>query len=254
MKLIQEKISEFATLYGFIHEPLEEMPNITEFPVMLVLPGGAFRFCSQREGEPVAMVFYAEGYSAFVLDYTTVTKKPDAIMADPMEDVQKALQWLHGHADQYHICPTKIAMLGFSGGGHLAAAAATHGPLRPDVLVLGYPGIVHSDMRALECPDIVECVDTDTPPAFIFSTADDKVTPPIHPLAFAMALNQAGVEFELHIFDSGVHGLSLGKTLTCSGFKDNVNPVFAQWFSLCVRWLAAQLGDFAVSDMETDRK
>lgn len=202
----------------------------------------------------MAMAFYAEGYSAFVLDYTTVTKKPDAVMADPMEDVQKALQWLCGHAEQYHICQTKIAMLGFSGGGHLAAAAATHGPLRPDVLVLGYPGIVHSDLRALECSEIIECVDADTPPAFIFSTADDKVTPPIHPLTFALALNQAGVEFELHIFDSGVHGLSLGKTLTCSGLQDNVNPVFAQWFSLCVRWLADKLGDFAVSAIDTDRK
>lgn len=254
MRIIQEKISEYATLSGFVHEPLREMPNIAEFPAILVLPGGAFRFCSQREGEPVAMAFYAEGYSAFVLDYTTVTKKPDATMADPMEDVQKTLQWLRRHAEEYHICATKIAMLGFSGGGHLAAAAAAHGPLRPDVLVLGYPGIVHSDLRALECPDIVECVDGDTPPSFIFSTADDKVTPPIHPLAFAMALHQAGVEFELHIFDSGVHGLSLGKTLTCSGLQDNVNPVFAQWFPLCMRWLTGKLGDFAVSDMGKESK
>lgn len=50
MKLIQEKISEFATLYGFIHEPLEEMPNITEFPVMLVLPGARSVFAAKGRG------------------------------------------------------------------------------------------------------------------------------------------------------------------------------------------------------------
>lgn len=248
MKMIQEEISEYASLKGIIHEPLQEMPNVNSFPVMLVLPGGGFRFCSQREGEPVAMAFYAEGYSVFVLDYTTVTKKPDAKMEDPMEDVQRTLQWIHDHAGQYHLNPDKIGMLGFSGGGHLAAAAATHGPMRPNALILGYPGIVHSDLRALECPDIIERVNADTPPAFIFSTRDDQVTPPVHPLSFASALSQAGIGFELHIFNKGVHGLSLAKPFTCSGFKENVNPVFAQWFPLCIRWLTEELGDFAISN------
>ena len=62
------------------------MANIQAYTAMLVLPGGGFRFCSDREGEPVAMAYFAEGYQTFVLDYTTVTKKPDATIEDPMRD------------------------------------------------------------------------------------------------------------------------------------------------------------------------
>ena len=253
MKLIQYKLGEHATLTGYLHEPTPEMANIERYPAILVLPGGGFRFCSAREGEPVAMAFFAEGYQAFVLDYTTVTKKPDATIEDSMQDVQLALVHLQENEESYFLAPHKMAMIGFSGGGHLAGASATHGPLRPDALVLGYPGIVHSDLRALECPDIVESVDEHTPPTFLFSTRDDQITPPVHPLAFAQALDKAGGDFELHIFRSGVHGLSLAKSLTCGGDQKMVNPAFAQWFPMCIQWLADNLGDFTIYGVNDGR-
>lgn len=253
MKLIEIQLNEYATLTGFLHEPSAEMGNIDTYPAILVLPGGGFRICSKREGEPVAMAFFAKGYHAFVLDYTHVTKKPDATIEEPMQDVQFALAHLQEHEKEYRIAPHKVAMIGFSGGGHLASASATHGPLRPDALVLGYPGIVHSDLRALECPDIIESVDEHTPPTFLFSTRDDQVTPPVHPLTFAQALDAAGVDFELHIFRSGVHGLSLANSLTCSGDKENVNPIFAQWFPMCVQWLTDKLGDFTIYGVNDGR-
>lgn len=253
MKLIEVQLNQYATLIGFLHEPDAEMGNIDTYPAILVLPGGGFRICSKREGEPVAMAFFAEGYQAFVLDYTHVTKKKDATIEEPMQDVQLALAHLQEHEGDYRIAPHKTAMIGFSGGGHLASASATHGPLRPDALVLGYPGIVHSDLRALECPDIIESVDENTPPTFLFSTRDDQVTPPVHPLTFAQALNAAGVDFELHIFRSGVHGLSLATSLTCSGDKKNVNPIFAQWFPMCIQWLMDKLGDFKIYGVNDGR-
>lgn len=253
MKIIQQTLGTYAKLTGFLHEPSNEMSNIEEYPAILILPGGGFRICSEREGEPVAMAFFAQGYQSFVLNYTTVTKNPNAVMADPMLDVQLTLQHLNNHAAGYRIAPHRLAMLGFSGGGHLASASATHGPLRPDALVLGYPGIIHNDLRALDCPDIIESVDADTPPSFIFSTRDDQVTPPAHPLAFAQALNAAGVDFELHIFRSGVHGLSLANAFTSNGDKNNVNPVFAEWFPLCTRWLNEKLGEFTVYGVNDGR-
>lgn len=128
MKLIREKLGDFAELTGYLHEPDQEMGNIRKFPVILVLPGGGFRICSSREAEPIASAYYAEGYSAFVLDYTTVTKKPEAVMADPMKDVQDALNWIHTHGEDCCLNTDRIAMIGFSGGGHLAAASATHDP------------------------------------------------------------------------------------------------------------------------------
>lgn len=253
MKLIELQLNKYATLTGFLHEPDAEMGNIDAYPAILVLPGGGFRICSKREGEPVATAFFSKGYQAFALDYTHVTKKPDATMEDPMRDVQLALAHLQENRETYHLAPHKLAMIGFSGGGHLASASATHGPLRPDALVLGYPGIVHSDLRALECPDIVESVDGRTPPTFLFSTRDDQVTPPVHPLTFAQALDKAGVDFELHIFRSGVHGLSLANSLTCSGDKENINPIFAQWFPMCVQWLTDKLGDFTIYGVNDGR-
>ena len=128
----------------------------------------------------------------------------------------------------------------------MASAVATHGPERPDALILGYPGIIHSDLRALDCPDIIESVNVQTPPTFIFSTRNDFVTPPKHPLAFAKALDDAGVGFELHIFREGDHGLSLAKPLTSGGYTNQVEPIAAQWFKMSVDWLKAEFGEFAV--------
>lgn len=241
MKQIRTELSSHAWMTGFIHEPNPEMPNHADFPAILVLPGGGFRFCSAREGEPVAAAFYAAGYSSFVLDYTTVTKKPDAVIDDPMKDTELALRWIREHAAEYALRGDQVAMIGFSGGSHLAAAVATHGPERPDALILGYPGILHSKLRALECPDIIECVDENTPPTFMFSTRDDKVTPPKHPLAMANALDAAGVSFEMHIFRSGPHGLSLANDVTCAGNPAMVNPAFAGWLTMCLEWLKAEM-------------
>ena len=57
MKLIREKLGDFAELTGYLHEPDQEMGNIRKFPVMLVLPGGGFRICSSREAEPIASAY-----------------------------------------------------------------------------------------------------------------------------------------------------------------------------------------------------
>ena len=253
MKTVTITLNEYAAMQGFIHEPDAEMGNLKDFPVMIVVPGGGFRFCSSREGIPVAMKYFAEGFSSFVLDYTTVTKKPKAVMEDPMQDAQAALQYIMDHREELHLAKGKTAMIGFSGGGHLAAACATHGPLRPDALLLGYPGIVHSDLRALDCPDIPSSVDELTPPSFIFSTRADMVTPPIHPLTFAIALDNAGVDFELHIYKTGAHGLSLGTSLTSSGYPSNIQPAFAGWFDRSVQWLKEIFGDVLIYGVNDGR-
>lgn len=254
MKLIIEKINSFAELVGYIHVPDAEMFHMKTFPAILILPGGAFRVCAPREAEPVAMKFFAEGYQAFVLNYTTVTADPSAKMEDPMKDVESAIRYLRENSEGLFLADGKLALLGFSGGGHLAAAVATHSPERPDALILGYPGIVHSDLRALECPDILERVDGHTPPAFIFSSRYDAVTPPVHTLSLALALEEAGVDFELHIFRGCVHGLSLGTSLTSNGEETNIAPAYAKWFGLCVTWLTERFGDFSLWNAENSGK
>ena len=254
MEQIREKLGEFGVLTGFLHEPSPEMANVQAWPGILVLPGGGFRMCSDREAEPVAMAFYARGYNAFVLHYTTVTDKPDATIADPMRDVEAALSLIRQKAAAYRMKEKALAMIGFSGGAHLAASVAVHGPVRPDALVLGYPGILHSDLRALECPDIETSVDEKTPASFVFVTRDDPVTPPRHALAFVGALDRAGVDYELHIFRTGSHGLSLAVPFTSGGDRAMVNPAFARWFDLCCEWLTAKFGEFTVYGVNDGRE
>lgn len=253
MKLIQEKIGSIAKLTGYIHETSPEMANIKEFPAILVLPGGGMRICSDREAEPVAMSFYAEGYSAFVLKYTTVSDKPDAVMEEPMQEVQETLRWIRDNAAELAIDPKKVAVIGFSGGGHLACASITHGTEKPDALVLGYPGIVESAHRALNCPDILEHVDETMPPVFLFGSRFDPVTPPVHILSMVQRLTEVGIDYEVHMFNGKVHGLSLGKSFTCSGGRANVDPVFAKWFPMCIDWLKEKLGDFTIYGVNDGR-
>ena len=178
MRLIDVPLGEHATMRGYLHEPSPEMRNAEAFPAVLVLPGGAFRVCSVREGEPVALAFFAEGYSTFVLDYTTLRKKPDAVFEDMMADCAAALRYLRENAAALHLQEGRIAAIGFSAGGRLAAAAAAYGPERPDLLLLGYSGILGDVSRTPACPDIVGRVDARTPPAFLFATRDDPVVPP----------------------------------------------------------------------------
>ncbi len=253
MRIIKKKIGEYAELTGYLHELNDETDNIKEYPAILIFPGGGFRTCSFLESEPIALAYLAEGYQAFTLKYTTVTDKENATIEDPMTDAQKALEWIRDCREEYCIGKEQLALLGFSGGAHLAAATATHGPQRPDVLLLGYPGILHSELRALECPDIIECIDEKTPPTFLFGTRDDKVTPPKHILAFAQALEENNIEFEVHIFRKGEHGFSLAKPLTSVGDKNRVNPDVAQWFQLSVRWLKEMQGEFTVYGVNDGR-
>ncbi len=253
MKLIQEMLTKNATLTGYLHIPSQEMDNIHTYPAVLILPGGGFRICSEREAEPIAMAFFAQGYQAFVLDYTTISKNKNASMADAMTDCNEAIAHIRSHCQEYDISEGQLAMIGFSGGGHLAAACATHGPNRPDALILGYPGIIHSDLRALDCPDIIESVDDLTLPCFLFSTRDDQVTPPAHILALSQALNEHNTDFELHIFRSGVHGLSLGNSLTCNGDKHYINDAFQSWLPMCLTWLKTQFGDFTIYGVNDGR-
>lgn len=72
-------------------------------------------------------------------------------------------------------------------------------------------------------------------------------------LAFASALEKAGVDFELHIFPGGVHGMSLGKSFTCSGNASYVDQEYAQWFPMSVRWLKNKLGDFTIYGVNDGR-
>ncbi|WP_084134692.1 alpha/beta hydrolase [Paenibacillus harenae] len=235
--------NENVTLTVYLLDQSHEMPNTSIRPAVLILPGGAYRGCSDREAEPVAMAFLAEGYQAFVLRYSV---GQNAAFPRPLQDAEEALTMIREQSGEWGIDPDKVAVCGFSAGGHLAAALGTMGKVRPNALILGYPCILAS-MDAIfpaPVPGVDEAVDAFTPPTFIFHTFADTLVPVNNALMFASAMDRAKVPFELHIFRNGVHGLSLAKPVTSSGLRSMVDYDAARWFELCTAWIKNVFGDF----------
>ncbi len=127
-------------------------------PAILIIPGGGYEFVSSREGEIVAKRFFSKGYNAFVLVYTVNPMDFAPLKMQALSDAARAMRMLRAGSDRYGIDPRKIAVLGFSAGGHLAASLAVHHmdaqesdpdlaafSARPDVSVLCYPVISTTD-------------------------------------------------------------------------------------------------------------
>lgn len=236
-----------VTLSAYLLDDSAELANTRPRRAILVLPGGAYQFCSDREAEPVALAYAASGYQAFVLRYSVAEH---ALWPNPLEDVEAALTHIRENADGYGLDPVKVAVIGFSAGGHLAAAVSSLSANPPAATILGYPLTLAVRAGALvgsAVPDTVESVTGAHPPTFLFSTADDPVVPIAHTLGYIDALQRAGVSWEAHILRSGAHGLSLARPHTSSGNPVMVNPVFAEWFARSLQWLGEVLGEYGSS-------
>ncbi|MBS6355127.1 alpha/beta hydrolase, partial [Oscillibacter sp.] len=108
-----------AVLTGYLLDASQEFANITARPAVLVLPGGGYALCSDREAEPIAMAYLAQGFHAFVLRYTVGTGFDPFPSA--LAEAEQALETLRSHAADWRLDPERVAAVGFSVGGHLAA-------------------------------------------------------------------------------------------------------------------------------------
>lgn len=159
IELYKENEYNYPMAFGFrpffmtyIHEDSEKHPAI------LIIPGGGYEFVSSREGEIVAKRFFSKGYNTFVLIYTINLLHLAPLKMQPLGDAARAMRLIRSGADRFGIDPSKIAVLGFSAGGHLAASLAVHHAdasekdpdlaafsARPDISVLCYPVISTTD-------------------------------------------------------------------------------------------------------------
>lgn len=199
--------------------------------MVIICPGGAYRHCSPREAEAVAIRFNSMGYNAMVINYTINGQSdPDGIWPKPQLQVALAIRYVREHAKELNTDPNKIALMGFSAGGHLAASIGVHwktfgGEIaRPNALVLCYPVITSGEKAhrgsidnligehasLLETVSLEKHVDKDTPPTFIWTTKTDNAVPYENSVMFKDALDKSGVENEFVLYETGVHGLSLG--------------------------------------------
>ena len=229
---------------------------------VLICPGGGYSMTSEREAEPIAMKFNSAGFHAFVLYYSVApTKHPQ-----PLLDVSRAMCIIRENAGKWNINTDKIAVCGFSAGGHLTASLGVHwtkpylheapgimkGMNRPNALILSYPVISsgqfahrgsfinllgnNPDENLLKEMSLELQVTENTPPAFLWHTFDDGGVPMENSLLFAQALRKYKIPFEMHIYPKGPHGLSLATEETCVQGM-GVDLHIATWMQLCIDWL-----------------
>jgi len=244
-----------ATLAAYIPDVSVEMETASKRGAVLIMPGGGYSMCSDREAEPIALAYLAKGYAAFVLRYTVGGGKRD-IPAKALADAEAALQKIRDNSDEWNLIPGKVAAVGFSAGGHVAASLGTISRNKPDALILGYPLVENAmlELLQMDAPSIEEHITNATPPTFIFHTRGDQVVPIKNTLILMDAFEEVGVQFEAHIFRDGPHGLSLAVPQTANGQSRGVNPAVATWFDMSVEWLRGLWGDFPVDDAEVEEK
>ena len=237
--------SDRAVMHAYLLEIDRKTDKPVKRPAVLIFPGGSYETCSPWEDEPIALAFMAEGYQAFTLYYSVAESEEDQVFPRVLNEAEEALRTIRLHAEDWNVDPHKVAVIGFSAGGHLAACVSSMGKEKPDASILGYSRILGSAPEEIRfIPNAAEAVDRNTPPAFIFGTREDEAVGPSHGMAYAEALQKHHVLYEIHYFEHGGHGMNLGKSWTANGYAPAYNPVYSVWFKMCIEWLKLHFGDF----------
>ena len=220
---------------------------------VVIFAGGGYHVRAPYEEIDYALRLNQYGLNVFTVDYRV---SPDRFPL-PLLDARRAVRFVRKNAARFGIDPHKVAVMGSSAGGHLAALASTYRePIEgegvdatdgfdylPDAAILCYPVVTlfeshrhkHSATNLLGervdelapklSPDKI--ADERTPRTFIWHTASDELVPVLNSLRYAERLREVGVPFELHIFPDGRHGLGLAES----------NPHVAEWTELLRKWL-----------------
>lgn len=231
---------------GALGQKPQDTPSLTAYlpdadkrngSSMLILPGGGYGGLASHEGKGYAEWLVAQGVTCYVLQYRLGShgyRHPRML-----EDAARGLRTVRAWARRDGLDPSRIGIIGSSAGGHLASTLLTHfdsgkpddadlierESSRPDLGILCYPvitlgefthqGSKHNLLGEKPPADLVQFLSNEkqvtaqTPPCFIWHTAEDGAVPVENALLFAAALRKAGVPFDLHIYEKGGHGLGL---------------------------------------------
>ena len=234
------------------------VPQITAYPAeskgaVIIFPGGGYIGRAEHEGPVIAEWFQSWGITAFVVDYRVEPYKHPAEISDAM----RAVKYVRFYAEKYGIDRDKIAVMGFSAGGHLAGSISVHYDkemytetdridrenARPDASILCYPVIDMGNYRhdgsklsllgsfatekTVDFMSLHKQVNENTPEAFLWHTSTDGTVPVMNSLLYAEALSKECIPYELHIYPMGHHGLGLSDDL----------PYVAKWQEDLKAWL-----------------
>lgn len=271
--MICEKIDLYGDhrvmLYTYIQKWTTVFGHYPQRGGVLVLPGGAYLFHGVSEGEPVAAAFAAAGYNAYLLRYSI---EEHAVFPNAVADVCRALKLIRQRAGEWHQDPDKLALCGFSAGGHVAACTGTmwdrqdvmaasdcfQGEGKPNALILGYPcvtvdvegqgdmyGLLAGERSLEQLRDIASAekwVSQNTPPVFLWNIYGDKLVPVEHGLKLMAALAEHNVPFECHTYMRGTHASALNTPASSLGDPEREDPHVARWMTDCVEWLGQVFG------------
>ena len=194
MQQIELELAGGGVLTVSLRASLDAMPAVKERPLVLVVPGGGYNHVSPREATR-GLQFAAAGYHTAVLTYSVGEGAQDY---RPLRQLNEALALLRQNAEEWHILPDKIAVCGFSAGGHLALSGAVldipgeTAQQRPNAVILGYPVVTagefahrgsfvrlagSEDAAAQQAFTLEDKVTSDTPPVFVWHTMEDKTVP-----------------------------------------------------------------------------
>ncbi|MDD3212063.1 MAG: alpha/beta hydrolase [Eubacteriales bacterium] len=250
-------------LYAYLLDESPELPGNAVRPVVIICPGGGYRFKSDREAEPIAMRLLAAGIHAFVLQYSVAPSRyPSAAL-----ELAAAVRLVRRNADEFSVDANQISVMGFSAGGHLCATLGTlwDEPVfshlfgteqgkdwRPDGMLLCYPVItmgeythegsrdnllgMNASRTMVDALSLEKRVSPMTPPVFLWHTVDDETVLVENSMLFAAALRKVGIPFEMHLYENGTHGLSLCDETTAED-ENQLSPDNAGWMELAIRWI-----------------
>ena len=217
---------------------------------ILVLPGGGYQAVAMDlEGTEICDWITTQGITCIILKYRVPQRwhhdrgeKAPAVQL-PLQDAQRAIALLRHRASSYGIDPRKIGVIGFSAGGHLAAAvsnaekltykaadAADRASSRPDFAIVLYPGHLwdgSSPRTSLKLSPWVE-ISAKAPPTLLIHAMNDPTDDVRHSLAYGQALKKAGVRVDMHLFPTGGHAF---------GLRPTAEPITTEWPKLVESWL-----------------
>lgn len=241
-------------------------------PAVLILPGGGYSRTSEREAEPVALRFAAKGYAAFVLHYSCA---PSGFPVS-LREAALAMRYIRENAARFGVDPAMVAAIGFSAGGHLCGTLGTMydcpevadiapgAVIRPDALGLCYPVAVswgdthHESFENITAGDpalrqrlsLERLVRPDMPPVFLWHTRNDRSVPCRNSLILAQALEVHGVDFTMHIYHRGQHGLSTADEMVYpAGKVPAISPDVPGWLDGAIRFfneIGLKIADYEV--------
>ena len=253
-----------AIISAYIPENSEEININKKRETIIICPGGGYEFTSDREAEPIALKFVAQGFNAVVIRYSIApVRYPTALL-----ELAETVRYVREKEKEWNVDTEKVIVCGFSAGGHLAGSLGVlwnneiiekyldikNEEVKPNAMILCYPVISSGEFAhkgsfdsllgekeaeiSRENLSLEKLVSIETPKTFLWHTFDDGTVPVQNSLLFSNALASNKVQFELHIYPSGVHGLGLCEEITAmNGRSEHINSHIARWFNLACQWI-----------------